>query len=651
MPDLLGIIVPLRKFLSNSKENITLINPDESILILEKKRSYIIPDFQREIRWNEDNVGLLLDDLLAGPKYLGNIILTQHKSNSFSIIDGQQRITILTMILTAITKYHGSDMEVLSPCKLEIESFPNFEMLLERYFPEDQINSKEVCESDHLHQKEKYLSLWQYLCNHEMIKSRKKAGALLKNLGQSSVNLILNKSDDIKDGIRYFIDVNLKGKQLDVEDIFKSYLFIQDSGKEIRGAWYRFKTNAVLAERSKISYPLLKLLEHFFYCELYKDPKYKGMEFDDKFLLKREFVTKEEEPIPYRKGCHLVELIDSKKYMLEALNKLNETIEIMIQIVQSSAPSHGFDQLFSVHNDRLQEIELKSMHNIMKKTLLDSSILPKALIMKYILTTLRGRHVNSKNEYRKIYGVYLLSVLFTVFENKKSKDILLNVLKSDDDNWYQEAVKQINSYFSPDKITDARLQAQFKFSINEQEEDYRFRCKSLATIYNFFQVDKQHVFVPTDKISELCRFVTDDETFSLEHFIISDSKSRESVVTIEQNQVTYQYDDSFYKKYVNSMFNYIFIPQSVNSALENRWLPDKLLLLSRNYRTEIECAYSQMIIKKVKALSNAMYKAGSENPRITDGLDLFFARDYRDLYVAFAREVLTDFICHIKSTK
>ena len=209
MPDLLGIIVPLRKFLSNSKENITLINPDESILILEKERSYIIPDFQREIRWNEDNVGLLLDDLSAGPKYLGNIILTQHKSNSFSIIDGQQRITILTMILTAITKYHGSDMEVLSPCKLEIESFPNFEMLLERYFPEDQINSKEVCESDHLHQKEKYLSLWQYLCNHEMIKSRKKAGALLKNLGQSSVNLILNKSDDIKDGIRYFIDVKL----------------------------------------------------------------------------------------------------------------------------------------------------------------------------------------------------------------------------------------------------------------------------------------------------------------------------------------------------------------------------------------------------------------------------------------------------------
>lgn len=333
MPDLLGIIVPLRKFLSNSMENITLTNPDENILVLEKDRKYIIPDFQREIRWNEDNVSLLLDDLVSGPKYLGNIILTQHRENSFSIIDGQQRITVLTMILTAIAKHHDPDMEVLNPCELVIESFSGFEILLEKHFPEDEMNSVEVCESDHLHHKEKYFSLWQYLYNHEIIKNRKKAKALLKNLGQSSVNLIINRSDDIKDGIRYFIDVNLKGKQLDVEDIFKSYLFIQDSGKKIGDAWYRFKTNAVLVEQAKILYPLLKLLEHFFYCELYKAPKYKGLEFDDKFLLKRGFTTKEEEPTAYRKGCHLVELIDSKKYMLDAFEKLNKTIEIMVQIV------------------------------------------------------------------------------------------------------------------------------------------------------------------------------------------------------------------------------------------------------------------------------------------------------------------------------
>ena len=59
----------------------------------------------------------------------------------------------------------------------------------------------------------------------------------IDNLGKSSVNIILNESDDLKDGIRYFIDVNLKGKQLDTEDIFKGYLFRNDSSIERRNAW------------------------------------------------------------------------------------------------------------------------------------------------------------------------------------------------------------------------------------------------------------------------------------------------------------------------------------------------------------------------------------------------------------------------------
>ena len=371
MPDLLGIIVPLRKFLSNSVENITLTNSHENILVLEKGRRYVIPDFQREIRWDQDNVEILLDDLESGSKYLGNIILTQQEENIFSIIDGQQRITILTMILTAILRFHGDDMDVLYPCKLQVDSFFGFEILLDSYFASESLEDQKVCESDHLHQKEKYFNLWKCLIEDERIRDKRKAKALLENLEQSNVNLILNRSDDTKDGIRYFIDVNLKGKQLDVEDIFKSYLFINDSSEEIRAAWYCFKKNAVSAERAKITYPLLKLLEHFFYCELYKDPKYKGLEFDDKFLLKSEFITKEDYPVKYRKGCHLVELIGSKKYMLNAFDKLNQTIEIMVQIVQSESLTSAFKDLFLTRKDRLQELELKIIHNFLKKALLN----------------------------------------------------------------------------------------------------------------------------------------------------------------------------------------------------------------------------------------------------------------------------------------
>ena len=225
MPDLLGIIAPLRKFLSNSDESIRIANSTEEALKLKANRVYQIPDFQREIRWDEDNVSLLIDDLSSGSRYLGNVILTDYSNNTYALIDGQQRITILTMIIKCIQQLHGDHIEVISPCTLEIESFSAFSNLINEYFPEDKRTLPTVASSDKLHQCEKYYNLWKYISKHRTLQDRRQAQAVLDNLCTSRINIILNKSDDIHDGIRYFIDVNLKGKQLDTEDIFKSYLF------------------------------------------------------------------------------------------------------------------------------------------------------------------------------------------------------------------------------------------------------------------------------------------------------------------------------------------------------------------------------------------------------------------------------------------
>ena len=133
MSDLLGVIAPLKKFLSNTDESISVPvgNMDQEILSLSKGRTYLIPDFQREIRWESENVSQLIDDISSGPKYLGNVILTRHTGQKFSIIDGQQRITILTMILSCLMSRHNSRMEVFAPCQLSIESFSEFGICLD----------------------------------------------------------------------------------------------------------------------------------------------------------------------------------------------------------------------------------------------------------------------------------------------------------------------------------------------------------------------------------------------------------------------------------------------------------------------------------------------------------------------------------------
>lgn len=502
-----------------------------------------------------------------------------------------------------------------------------------------------------MHQRYKYYHLYQYILTHPVITDQIRAEKFLENLGKSTINIILNKSTDIGDGIRYFIDVNLKGKQLDTEDIFKSYLFKYDSGQEIRDEWYRFKENATQADIHKMNYPLLKFLEHYFYCDLYKNPKYRGLEFGEDFLVKKEFKTREENPKTFREGIHIIELIRNKSYMLRSLRNLNSAIEFMIEIVESRSSTQRFETYFYYLNrkdkkEKLDQVEIKIIHNIMGKVLKDSKTLPKALIMKYILYTLLNKELQSQATLQKIYGVYVLAVLFTVFENKKSKDVLLSVLKADDETWYSELINQIKSYFLPEKITDTRLLAQYKLAMNEAEDDYRFRCKSLATLYNFFKISGDKVSIVNGKAKKLYDFIESDDSFTVEHFIVSDTDSKKTKLVLNGKELEYEYEQKFYKKYVNGLFNFIFISREFNSKLKNYWLPYKMSQINWD---ELTCDYSRMYLEKIRELCSNMENIPQDETQYKDKLDLYFSRDFKDQYVEFARIILKEVIEKIKA--
>lgn len=164
MAELLGIIAPLKKFLSATDEEIKMSfeRNQNTILSLDAGRIYDIPDFQREIRWDEDNVSVLLNDIKNGPKFLGNIILTKHDNKQFSIIDGQQRITVLTMMLNCIKYLYQNEIDIITPCKLTVESFSSFNKLMKQHFPEELLTNAEIIESDKLQQAQKYYRLWHY---------------------------------------------------------------------------------------------------------------------------------------------------------------------------------------------------------------------------------------------------------------------------------------------------------------------------------------------------------------------------------------------------------------------------------------------------------------------------------------------------------
>ena len=642
MTELLGIITNIKNFMTNSDQEILVpVNGEKRVVLsLKKDRIYNIPDFQREIRWSRDNVAMLIEDIKTKPRFLGNIILTKHQNNVFSIIDGQQRITVLTMILNAIKESHLGEIDIIDPCKLIVESFSKFPVVLKQGF-DNNYYTDEVIKSDKLRQLPNYEDLWKFIVETEEIQNKRKAKQFMENLEESTFNLIINESNNVGEGIRYFIDVNLKGKQLDVEDIFKSYLFKNDSGDEIRKQWYLLKSTSAEIENSKMEYSLLKLLEHYFLCDLYRDGKYKGMEFGTDFLLKKPY---KEDEITYRAGTHLIELIGDNQYMITSLMHLNEIAKIMLLIVKSDSLTEEIKEVFQDNNNGkvIENIELKVIHNIIGKILKDQKILPKALLIKYFSILLYENEGKNKENIRKIYGIYLLTVLFSIFENKKSTEVLEGIIKANEADWYSELVDKINNYFSSDAITDARLLAQYKMGRNEDEEDQRFRCKSLATIYDFFINQNGVVKIRKGKMNELYKFITDSEAFSVEHLIVSETKERTILVQGEE----YTIDKSIYKRYVNNFFNFIFIDRDLNSKLKNNWLPKKLEELNEN---QLSCEYSKMIIEQEAGLGEEFKNRGGKNYK--DNLDLFFAREYKEEYIEYTRLALKKIIKRINGYK
>jgi len=75
--------------------------------ILGNGKIYRVPQFQRDYSWEQDNWEDLWNDIeiaaeTQSPHYMGSVVLQSTKGKEFSIIDGQQRFTTLTLFILAI---------------------------------------------------------------------------------------------------------------------------------------------------------------------------------------------------------------------------------------------------------------------------------------------------------------------------------------------------------------------------------------------------------------------------------------------------------------------------------------------------------------------------------------------------------------------
>ena len=643
MSEITGTVIKLRDFLFDVDTQITIKYNGQKhpILAFAKGRILSIPDYQREIRWKKETLFALMNDISHGNKFLGNIILSSANDRDYYIIDGQQRLVSLNMLVNYIKfEYQDEINDIEKLVDIKLNCFNKFDIFQSSRYNLKSVNSAQqtaVEESDKLNQIKSLSALYRYIGTSKIIDTPDKARIFLENLKSCQINVIVADEEDVKKSTEYYIDVNLKGIKLDTEDIFKGYLFAQDatatirkSWVELKEAWIKFDENLASTNLSN-AYPLTKILEHYMYCHVFCKPEYDMIHMDEEFLLIDECTVKG--TIYYSKD-HVIKVINNNSLMQEVIDGATRYVNCLNSIVEDDG---GVPGCMKTYLKSIDSTERQIICNIIKKSILDKGlIVPKMLVLKYFLQIESSSA--SKNDCKKIFAVYFYTVLFMLFGDKKSDaEKIKKVAKSND--FYKDLISEIKTFVSASKMATTHLTAISRWNSNFENEDLQYKCKSLATIYNYFKLENNVVSVTS--VDNLNSFLSNEEKYSVEHFVINKS----GTIKYLDDKDEYHLPENT-RQYGTYIFNFIFIPRKLNgTVLGNYSLQRKLRILKEdNNLKDIDCEYSKMIISTLDGKFNGAIDVKTLNEQETEELDKYWLVTFKREYPQFTEAVIDEVV-------
>ena len=285
---------------------------------------YIVPDYQREYIWGEDNVTRLLEDIFEEFKnnqnseyFIGSIVVNKNQDEAYEVIDGQQRLTTLFLIMVAfreifqskgitehsniINKLLSSEDinnkgEVTNKIRLELQYIETTNILNDFFLGRFQDNN--------------YHGSARNIKNaFETIKENIIPFSLdLKDLKEhfgfliSSVNFIQIETPSVGDALKIFETINDRGVGLNPMDLLKNLIFRQFERREfnsINNEWRK-----ITKSLEKYSLKPLRFLRYFLMANYeIKDKRGTEVVREDEIYRwitdNNEKVKVREEPLPF----------------------------------------------------------------------------------------------------------------------------------------------------------------------------------------------------------------------------------------------------------------------------------------------------------------------------------------------------------------
>lgn len=264
--------------------------------LLTENKKYIIPNYQRPYSWGADNAEQLIDDIfqshISGDDeyFIGSMICINKGNNSFEVVDGQQRLTTLSLIVSELKKSidnHGvkDDLQKrILPIDVYSDQADEPRLVVRR--KEHDLYKYFILQDKSEYKPEKLTATQQlFIDNSNSIrnylsgKSQDELKKLAKYILQN-VFVVFVQTNDFSSSFRLFNVLNNRGLPLSNADLLKNALFesasyMNKDPSQVENAWSsiedtvgvsnldRFLTLHKMSEKKDRDRVLQKNLESF----------------------------------------------------------------------------------------------------------------------------------------------------------------------------------------------------------------------------------------------------------------------------------------------------------------------------------------------------------------------------------------------------
>lgn len=557
--------------------------------LMPSNRIYVIPGYQREIRWKIEHVKVLIDDLIEESKFLGIVLISTKDSKEYEIIDGQQRLTVIHLLIENLKKHSSQIYDIFfEQCRLDNFMFPQLDEIIDNdFFINNLKKKKEYDLKDQLDQFKTLMNIWKYIDSRISNLSDSDRLSLIEHLLDSEFNLILSvigskKKEEKRVCVDYFIDVNNKNVKLDSMDILKAYAFREDFDSVV-GQWIEIQTEVKNLKLDEITYNKQAVFLHYFICCSNKYLNYQLSNIRNDYSIGNEVKLGNDTFPP---GTPIEILIKKQGFYKEMFGRLKEFFNFLHCVKNCGGKPDNYFKHRIIDKNLNYEIDndtIENIYTIINGIIRADEVVPKMLIMKYYFDIIDRKDGVTKEEIKSIYAIEILAAFFMASKVEKGKvtkqfdKLLLN------ENWIKMITERALALLSAfptninynkviklnGKITNSSGQylAKRLYAIkaacigDNNKKEIKIREKMLKKIYNEEGMNVEHFFINRNK------------TFSA--FYGPDRVNRKKVNKIECPQAI---SDSIAK-----VSNFLLIDEDVNTSLENHTIYDKIFLLEQRF--------------------------------------------------------------------